>query len=77
MSVATLHFTSSDAFLEADAHARESADIEIHDYIEATYDGLRHAEGEHVAFFIDGAWELADQFSGGERMRFSDWAVAV
>lgn len=73
--MALIHFTSSDAFLEDDPKAAESAEIEIEEYLEGTYATLRHGAGrgigENIANFINGAWELLDG------RRFSDWAVEV
>lgn len=73
--MATVHFSSSDTFLENDPKAAESAEIEIEEYLEGTYEMLRHGAGQgigaNIANFIDGAWELLDG------RRFSDWAVKV
>lgn len=70
--MATLCFTSSDTFMENDRYAVELAEVEIQEYIEGTYDHLRSGpNGEDIAGFINGAWELPDG------RRFSDWAVKV
>lgn len=70
--MATVFFTSSDSFIERDHKAAERAEVEITDYIEATYDMLRSGPGgAYIAVFCDGAWELDDG------RRFSDWAVRV
>ncbi|MHB1524995.1 MAG: hypothetical protein ACYCZN_01725 [Candidatus Dormibacteria bacterium] len=61
--------------LEADSRAAESADVEVQEYLEGTYELLRHGAGNGaglvIAELIDGAWELNDG------RRFSDWAVAL
>jgi hypothetical protein len=69
--MATIHFTSSDAFMDDDPRAVESADIEVEGYVEATYGCLRHGDDDALASFIDGVWELPDG------RRFSDWAVEI
>lgn len=72
--MATVYFTSSEAFMEHDPAACEHAEVEIVGYLEATYDMLRHedqSENLEFATFTDGAWELLDG------RRFSDWAVSV
>lgn len=69
--MATVHFQSSDSFMDSDSRAAESADVEVIEYLEATYWSLRHYDGVEIAEFVDGAWELPDG------RRFSDWAVAV
>lgn len=69
---ATIHFRSSDAFMEDDPRACEHALVEAIEYVEATYDQLRTGpDGEVIACFIEGVWVLADG------RRFSDWAVKV
>lgn len=68
----TIHFTSSDSFMEYDPAADEHAVVEIHDYLEATYCALRSGpDGDTFAEFINNAWELEDG------RRFSDWAINV
>lgn len=73
--MAIVHFTSSDSFMEQDAAAVEHAEIAVLEYVEGTYDMLRHGagtgSGEVIAHFVNGAWELMDG------RRFSDWAVKV
>lgn len=72
--MAIVYFTSSEAFMENNPGACESAEVEITGYIEGTYGMLRQedqSDGLEFANFIDGAWELLDG------RRFSDWAVAV
>jgi hypothetical protein len=70
---ATVHFSSSESFMEFDPQAAESANVTLPgDYIEATYESLRHGpDGTEFAWLLNGAWELADG------RRFSDWAVRV
>jgi hypothetical protein len=67
----TVFFTSSDSFMESDPRACESAEVSVDEYVEGTYNSLRHAEGIEFATLINGAWELSDG------RRFSDWAVRV
>ena len=74
--MATVTFTSSEAFMADDETGRacERAEVEIVGYIEGTYDMLRHEDQRgslEFATFVDGAWELLDG------RRFSDWAVRV
>lgn len=70
--MATVYFTSSSSFMDFDTDAAERATVEIVDYIEATYGELRTGpNGDHIALYVDGAWELPDG------QRFSDWAVKV
>lgn len=72
--MAIVHFTSSDAFLSdhGEPNAHESADVEIVEYLEGTYDNLRTGPyGNEIAFFTEGAWQLIDG------RRFSDWAIKV
>lgn len=73
--MATVVFTSSDGFMEdpGEPQACEYAEVEIEDYIEGTYNSLRHNKhtGAEFAWYINGAWELPDG------RRFSDWAVSV
>jgi hypothetical protein len=69
--MAIVHFTSTDSFMDHDARAAWVAEIEVHEYIEGTYDELRNGLGEPIALFVDGAWQLPDG------RRFSDWAVNV
>jgi len=69
--MAVVLFTSSESFMESDPRACERAEVTIRDYIEGTYDTLRHREGVEFAFFSNGAWELLDG------RRFSDWVVEV
>jgi hypothetical protein len=67
-----VHFTSSDSFMELDNRAALTADVEVVDYVEATYCALRTGpDGVTIAVYEGGAWELPDG------RRFSDWAVRV
>jgi hypothetical protein len=69
--VSRLDFTSSESFLAHDPTAVEHESLEIHEYIEATYDVLRAGpNGDEIARYVNGAWERNGR-------RFSDWAVAV
>lgn len=73
--MAIVVFTSSSSFADLDPRAGVRAEVEISEYIEGTYGTLRHGDnmgaGTEFAWFINGAWELADG------SRYSDWAVEV
>lgn len=66
----SIEFTSSDTFVENGG--TEYASVEVEGYVEATYESLKTGpDGQEVAAFICGAWQLNDG------RRFSDWAVFV
>jgi hypothetical protein len=74
--MATVIFTSSESFMEADTTGRacEHAEVVVVGYLEGTYNMLRHEDQRgSIAFaeYVNDGWGLQDG------RRFSDWAVGL